>query len=133
MKLAFRIQKKKIESVSTIKGDKGQSVWYCITTKDANRTGNWWSDLKPAPTTDNPPKLGDTLVDSAGNVYQITNVVVGTTEEGGGTFDCGPILTSIKGATGDKGDKGDDAVVNVVTQAQYDALTDKIGLYVIQG
>ncbi|QHM39125.1 hypothetical protein C7M37_00100 [Lactiplantibacillus plantarum] len=45
-------------------------------------------------------------------------------------------------AKGDKGDKGDigpqgpagkDAVVNVVTQAQYDALTDKTGLYVIQG
>lgn len=29
--------------------------------------------------------------------------------------------------------KGDDAVINVVTQAQYDALTDKTGLYVIQG
>ena len=45
-------------------------------------------------------------------------------------------------AKGDKGDKGDigpqgpagkDAVVNVVTQAAYDALTDKSGLYVIQG
>ena len=29
---------------------------------------------------------------------------------------------------GPKGDKGDDAVINVVTQAQYDALTDKSGL-----
>lgn len=26
-----------------------------------------------------------------------------------------------------------DAVINVVTQAEYDALTDKTGLYVIQG
>ncbi len=34
---------------------------------------------------------------------------------------------------GPKGNKGDDATVNVVTQAQYDALTDKTGLYVIQG
>jgi len=34
---------------------------------------------------------------------------------------------------GPKGNKGDDAVVNVVTQAQYDALTDKTGLYIIQG
>jgi len=32
-----------------------------------------------------------------------------------------------------KGDKGDNAVINVVTQAQYDALADKTGLYVIQG
>ncbi|MEB3377169.1 hypothetical protein REH36_04395 [Pediococcus pentosaceus] len=42
-------------------------------------------------------------------------------------------LTSLVGAKGDKGDKGDDAVINIVTQAQYDALTDKTGLYVIQG
>lgn len=34
---------------------------------------------------------------------------------------------------GPKGNKGDDAVINVVTQAEYDALTDKTGLYVIQG
>ena len=34
---------------------------------------------------------------------------------------------------GPKGNKGDDAVVNVVTQAQYSALADKSGLYVIQG
>ncbi|MCG0567117.1 hypothetical protein [Lactiplantibacillus plantarum] len=51
-------------------------------------------------------------------------------------------LPGPQGAKGDKGDKGDtgpqgasgkDAVINVVTQAQYDALTDKTGLYVIQG
>lgn len=34
---------------------------------------------------------------------------------------------------GTKGDSGKDAVIKVVTQAQYDALTDKTGLYVIQG
>jgi len=52
------------------------------------------------------------------------------------------------GLQGDKGDKGDigpqgnagpqgasgkDAVIKVVTQAQYNSLTDKTGLYVIQG
>lgn len=42
-------------------------------------------------------------------------------------------LASLVGAKGDKGDKGDNAVINVVTQAEYDALTDKTGLYVIQG
>ena len=42
-------------------------------------------------------------------------------------------LASLVGAKGDKGDKGNDAVINVVTQAQYDALPDKTGLYVIQG
>lgn len=39
-------------------------------------------------------------------------------------------LASLVGA---KGDKGKDAVINVITQAQYNALADKSGLYVIQG
>ncbi|WP_241494542.1 hypothetical protein [Lactiplantibacillus plantarum] len=39
-------------------------------------------------------------------------------------------LASLVGA---KGDSGKDAVINVITQAQYDALVDKTGLYVIQG
>ena len=43
------------------------------------------------------------------------------------------IPQGIQGEQGDKGDNGEDAVVNIVTQAQYDALTDKTGLYVIQG
>lgn len=42
-------------------------------------------------------------------------------------------LASLVGPKGDTGDPGKDAVINVVTQAQYDALTDKTGLYVIQG
>lgn len=39
----------------------------------------------------------------------------------------------IQGPKGDKGDKGNDAVINVVTQAQYDALADKSGVYFIEG
>ena len=42
--------------------------------------------------------------------------------------DTGPI-----GPIGPVGPAGKDAVINVVTQAQYNALTDKTGLYVIQG
>lgn len=42
-------------------------------------------------------------------------------------------LASLVGDKGDTGDKGDDAVINVVTQAQYDALTDKSGVYFIEG
>ncbi|MGA3410145.1 hypothetical protein [Lactiplantibacillus pentosus] len=37
------------------------------------------------------------------------------------------------GPQGPQGPAGKDAVINVATQAQYDALTDKTGLYVIQG
>ena len=87
-------------------GAKGQSVWYFPYDIGANVTGRWWSDLKPTPTTANPPKVGDTIVDLIGNVYQITNVVVGTTQEGGGTFDFGDLLISIKGPKGDTGATG---------------------------
>jgi len=34
---------------------------------------------------------------------------------------------------GDKGDKGDDAVINIISKANYDALTDKSGVYFIEG
>ena len=42
-------------------------------------------------------------------------------------------LESLVGAKGDTGEKGNDAVINIVTQAQYDALTDKSGVYFIEG
>jgi len=42
-------------------------------------------------------------------------------------------LTSLVGAKGDKGDKGDDAVINIISQSDYDALADKSGVYFIEG
>jgi len=42
-------------------------------------------------------------------------------------------LASLVGAKGDTGKKGDDAVINVISQADYDALTDKSGVYFIEG
>lgn len=39
----------------------------------------------------------------------------------------------IQGPKGDKGDKGNDAVINVISQAEYDALSDKSGVYFIEG
>lgn len=45
-------------------------------------------------------------------------------------------LVSQKGDKGDKGDTGDsgkDAVIKIVTQAQYNALADKSGVYFIEG
>ena len=91
-------------------GAKGQSVWSFPYDIGANGKGRWWSDLKPTPTTDNPPRVGDTIVDLIGNVYQITNVAVGTVG-GGGTFDFGSLLTSIKGPKGDTGPVGAGLVV----------------------
>lgn len=42
-------------------------------------------------------------------------------------------LASLVGAKGDTGEKGADAVINIITQAAYDALTDKSGVYFIEG
>ena len=39
----------------------------------------------------------------------------------------------IQGPKGDPGDKGNDAVINIISQADYDALTDKSGVYFIEG
>lgn len=41
--------------------------------------------------------------------------------------------TGPAGSQGPQGDKGKDAVINVVTQAEYDALADKSGVYFIEG
>lgn len=92
-------------------GAKGQSVWTYPYDRGANRLASYWSDLKPTPTTDNPPKVNDTIVDLTGNIYQITNIVVGGEGNGGGTFDYGDLLTSIKGPKGDTGPVGAGLVV----------------------
>lgn len=42
-------------------------------------------------------------------------------------------LESLVGPKGDKGDKGADAVINIISQANYDALADKTGVYFIGG
>lgn len=42
-------------------------------------------------------------------------------------------LESLVGAKGDKGDKGDDAVINIISQADYSTLADKSGIYFIKG
>ena len=88
-------------SIQGPQGPAGQSVWFYPYDRGASRPGSYWSDLKPTPTTANPPKVGDTIIDLVGNIYQITNVVVGTADTGGGTFDYGPMLTNIKGPQGD--------------------------------
>lgn len=42
-------------------------------------------------------------------------------------------LASLVGPKGDTGKKGDDAVINVISQADYDKLSDKSGVYFIEG
>lgn len=42
-------------------------------------------------------------------------------------------LASLVGDKGEKGDKGADAIINIISQANYDALADKSGVYFIEG
>lgn len=73
---------------------------------EANSSGHWWSDLNPVVSVDNPPKVGDTIITSSGDVFQVNAVNVGD-GGGGGAFGVGGVLGNIKGPQGEKGDKGD--------------------------
>lgn len=73
---------------------------------EPNSSGHWWSDLSPAVSLDNPPKVGDTIITSSGDVFQINAVNVGEGGGGGGTFGVGVVLGNIKGPQGPKGDTG---------------------------
>ena len=74
---------------------------------EPNSSGHWWSDLSPAVSLNNPPKVGDTLINYSGNIFQINAVNVGDGGGGGGTFGVGVVLGNITGPQGPKGDKGD--------------------------
>ena len=83
------------------KGDRGNQVFKSSSVYyDQNSSGHWWSDLAPAVSTDNPPKIGDTIITSSGDIFQITTVNVGD-GGGGGTFGVGGVLGNIKGPQGD--------------------------------
>lgn len=111
-------------------GSRGYNVWSMKMTAGGNVSGRNITDLYNASNT-NMPMVGDTVLQPDGSVYQVTGV--SNTDDGsngGGTFNLGASLFSIKGATGDK---GNDAVINVISQANYDALADKTGVYFIEG
>ena len=111
-------------------GSRGYNLWAMKMTAGGNVSGRYISDLYNASNT-NMPMVGDTVLQPDGSVYQVTGVSnVDDGSNGGGTFNLGASLCSIKGATGDK---GNDAVINVISQAEYDALADKTGVYFIEG
>lgn len=110
-------------------GSRGYSLWAMKMTAGGNVSGRFITDLYNA-SASSLPEVNDLVVQPDGNVYSVTNVVKDTTPgagDGGGTFNLGPAIFSIKG------DKGNDAVINVISQANYDALADKSGVYFIGG
>lgn len=86
-------------------GERGKQIFKSSFEDTPNQAGRWWSDLSPAPSVDNPPKIGDTVITLAGNIFQIDTVNVGG-GGGGGTFGVGNVLGNIQGPKGDKGLQG---------------------------
>ena len=83
------------------KGDHGSGIWAMKMTAGGNVSGRYITDLYNASAT-NLPSANDLVVQPDGNVFSITNVYKDPNPQaanGGGTFDLGPALFSIKGDT----------------------------------
>ncbi|MFM2785487.1 hypothetical protein NGL45_12845, partial [Lactococcus lactis] len=88
-----------------LKGERGKQIFKSSYESVPHNNGHYWSDLSPAPSIDNPPKIGDTVITPSGNILQIDTVNVGS-GGGGGTFGVGDVLGNIKGPAGSNGNPG---------------------------
>lgn len=86
-------------------GERGKQIFKSSYEDAPNSSTNYWSDLSPAVSVDNPPKIGDTIITPSGNIFQIDVVTVGG-GGGGGVFGVGDVLGNIRGIQGIKGDTG---------------------------
>ena len=86
-------------------GERGKQIFKSSYESVPHNEYHYWSDLSPAPSVDNPPKIGDTVITPSGNILQIDTVNVGG-GGGGGTFGVGDVLGNIKGPSGNNGDPG---------------------------
>lgn len=87
-------------------GTRGNRIYYSKYESAPNSGSHWWADLKPTVSVADPPIKGDFVFTPAGNLMSITGVNVNASASGGGTYDVGAILTTLKGQKGDKGDAG---------------------------
>lgn len=82
-------------------GDHGSSIWAMKMSVGGNVSGRPITDLYNASAT-NLPAVNDLVVQPYGSIFSVTNVIKDTTPgaaDGGGTFDLGPALFSIKSDT----------------------------------
>lgn len=86
-------------------GERGKQIFKSNQEYGPHSSAHWWSDLSPAPSVDNPPKTGDTIITPSGNIFQIDTVNVGG-GGGGGTFGVGNLLGNIRGPQGPQGVPG---------------------------
>lgn len=82
------------------KGDHGSGIWAMKMVAGGNVSGRYITDLYNASAT-NLPVVNDLVIQPDGNVFSVTKVTkdIPTAVDGGGTFDLGPSLFSIKGDT----------------------------------
>lgn len=108
------------------KGERGKQIFKSNYESVPHNTGHYWSDLSPAPSIDNPPKIGDTVITPSGNILQIDTVNVGG-GGGGGTFGVGDVLGNIKGPAGPPGSTGAPGkiVSNTEPTTKFNGLTWK--------
>ena len=81
------------------------NIWSMKMVAGGNVGGRYITDLYNASTT-NQPAINDIVVQPDGNVFSIVKVSKDSSISGGGTFDIGPTLFSIKGDTGATGKEG---------------------------
>lgn len=86
-------------------GERGKQIFKSSYEDIPHQTTNYWSDLSPTVSVDNPPQIGDTVITPAGKIFQIDTVSVGG-GGGGGTFGVGDVLGNIKGPSGKDGATG---------------------------
>ncbi|EQC90844.1 hypothetical protein LLDT2_07435 [Lactococcus lactis subsp. lactis bv. diacetylactis str. TIFN2] len=106
-----------------VKGERGKQIFKSNWESVPHYNYHNWYDLSPAPSIDNPPKIGDTVITPSGNILQIDSVNVGG-GGGGGTFGVGDVLGNIKGPSGNNGDPGK-TVSNTEPTTRFKGLTWK--------
>lgn len=83
------------------KGNHGSGIWAMKMIAGGNVSGRYITDLYNASAT-NLPAVNDLVIQPDGNVFSVTNASKDSNPQaanGGGTFDLGPALFSIKGDT----------------------------------
>ncbi|MCT2877632.1 hypothetical protein EFM17_08900, partial [Lactobacillus delbrueckii] len=88
-------------------GEAGADVYYSIYEMSPNQQGMYLTDLTPAVSQTNLPKIGSHVIAPSGKVYEVTATYPNANPP---QYGVGPQLTSIAGPVGPKGDAGDQGI-----------------------
>lgn len=85
-------------------GARGNRIYVTRYEIPQSSASNWWKDLTPTVSVEDPPIIGDFAITPAGNLLPITASAPDHQAGGGGVYSVGRTLVSLKGQKGDKGD-----------------------------